>query len=121
VRKTRWVLLSLQQSQFKPQGQYNPQRSIIVRQNLIPRTGDRKKTLRLGLLLAGRVNKNVLLYKKPQPNPTQFYPVFTPWRRRLKALGNKVAPTIPVGPTGSGMNLQHYLGLSLMQLGGVRF
>jgi len=74
-----------------------------------------------GLLPKATNNKNVLLYRKPQPNPTQFYPVFTPWRRRVKALGVQVAPTVPVGPTGSGIDLQHFLGLSLLKLGGMRF
>lgn len=114
-------MLALQQSQFTGTGQFVTDRFIIVRKHLISRTGSRKATLRVGLLLAGRLNKNVLLYKKLQPNPTQFYPVFTPWKRRIKSLGVQVAPVIPVGPTGSGMDLQHYLGLSLLHLGGIKF
>ena len=102
-------------------GQLKPTRTIVVRNHLVARTGGRKITLRVGLLLASKINRNVLLYRKPQPNPTQFYPVFTPWKRRVKALGVKVAPQIPVGGGGTGMNLQHALGLSLLALGGVRY
>lgn len=120
-RKLRWNLLALQQSQFVGVGQHVNEREIIVRNHFLTRIGSRKKTLTVGLLVAGKKNRNVLLYRKPQPNPTQFYPVFTPQRRQVKALGLKVAPFPAIGPGGSGMNLQHFLGLSLMQLGGVRF
>lgn len=120
-RKARWVLLALQQSQFTGTGQYVTTRVTVVRNHYVVRTGSRKKTLSIGLLLAGKTNKNVLLYRKLQPCPTQFYPVFTPWVRRVKALGVQVAPVIPVGTTGAGISLQHFLGLSLLSLGGLKY
>lgn len=119
LRRTRWFLLLSQLT--TTEGQDVSFKTITVRKHFVVRAGDRKKTLRIGLLLAGKVNRNVLLYRKLQPNPQQFYPIFTPWRRRVKALGQIVAPVIAVGGGGSGMDLQHYLGLTLMKLGGVRF
>lgn len=93
----------------------------MVRNHFLARTGSRKKTLFMGLLIVGKINKNVLLYRKLQPAYHLTYPIFTPWKRRVKSLGQKVAPVIPIGGGGSNIDLQHFLGLSLLKLGGMRY
>lgn len=117
VRRTLLMRVLLPQVQ----GQDTQLRTIITRTHFIARTGTRKKTLYTGLLSVGKLNRNVLLYRKLQPSPQLTYPVFTPWRRRVKALGQSVAPVVAVGGGGSGINLTHALGLSLMSLGGMKF
>ncbi len=118
-RKIRWKIARLVANVRI--GQYVPTRDVIVRVNYVPRTGSRKKTLMVGLLLAGKINRNVLLYRKPQPAFHLTYPIFTPFRRRVKALGQIAAPVIVVGTPGSGMNLQHALGLALLSFGGMKY
>lgn len=117
VRRTLLMRVLLPQVQ----GQYYPLHTVISRTHYVVRTGTRKKTLYTGLLSVGKLNKNVLLYRKLQPSPQLIYPVFTPWRRRVKALGQTAAPVVAVGGGGSGINLCHALGLSLMSLGGMKY
>lgn len=117
LRKIKWSLYGLANV---PQvaGQYVPTRVVVVRNHFLASSGGRKKTLRIGLLTAGKQNKNVVLYRKLQW-PEQRFPVFTPFKRHLKGLGQKVAPVQSQGTVSTGINVQHYLGLALMQLGGV--
>lgn len=105
------------------QGVPNPLKQIIVRNHILPPLASRHVLYRVGLLKAKRLQTTtpVLLYRKPQPAEHLRYPVFTPFKRHLKALGQKVATVIPVGGGGTNMSLQHYLGLSLIKLGGMKF
>lgn len=119
LRKLRWELLGLRIQQFTPVGQYVTERSIVVRNHLVARTGSRKKTLLIGVLLpSNKINKNVLLYRKLQPAGHLNYPIFTPWKRRVKALGQTAAQVIAVSGGSTGFDVQHYLGLSLLRFGG---
>lgn len=119
VRKKRFALLQTFVNTID--GVLVPERSIIVRNHYVVRTGSRKKTLTIGLLQASRINRNVLLYRKLQPAAHLAFPIFTPWKRRVKALGQIIAPVVVVGVGGANMDLQHFLGLSLMKLGGMRY
>ena len=93
---------------------------VVVRYLTLPKA-NKKKILLMGLLKAGAINRNVILYRKPNGFPAQYYPKNV-WRRpTYKALGQKVAPVIPVGGGGTGVTLTHALGLSLMSLGGVKY
>lgn len=119
LRKIR-LALGLNFAPEKP-GQVRQSTLVVVRRTFIQTSRGRKQALLLGGLIASRSNKNVLLYRKLQPAGHLAYPIFTPWKRRVKALGQKVAPIIPVGGGGSNIDLQHYLGLCLIKLGGTRF
>jgi len=115
VRKTRKYLSFL----FAPvhQGSPKPLLTVKVRNNYVFRTGCRAKTLRIGILLAATRKTAVLLYRKLQW-PEQRFPVFTPHKRPMKAYGLVVAPQTSTGQGGTGMDVDHYLGLSFIHLGG---